>query len=304
MPSYTRLIGFDDRRPDPTPSARRPRPLSDPVADKPDHAFETTHHGIAVRRGGAGEPLVLLHGGAGSWAHWMPVLRRLGAGFTTLAFDLPGYGDSAAPPDGISDDGYLDLVADAIDALVGADPVHIAAFSFGATIAAEMAARRPVQALSMTGAAGFGKPEGRGFTLDSRRKMTARLGRPPNDAEFREMQADNLAKLMIHDRDKVTDWAIAMQADNVARTRFDSRRISWADRTVPALARTTCPVMMVYGVHDTAAVPSVGDRFARVRAVRPDVEAVTIDDCGHWAMFEAPETTAHHLLRFHGANSV
>ena len=42
--------------------------------------------------------LVLLHGGSGSWMHWIRNIAPLVAdGFHVLAVDLPGFGDSALP---------------------------------------------------------------------------------------------------------------------------------------------------------------------------------------------------------------
>jgi hypothetical protein len=44
-------------------------------------------------------PLVLLHGGSGSWMHWLRNIPALAAsGRWVLVPDLPGFGDSAAPP--------------------------------------------------------------------------------------------------------------------------------------------------------------------------------------------------------------
>ncbi len=91
-----------------------------------------------------------------------------------------------------------------------------------------------------------------------------------------------------------------MQHQNVARTRFDSRRLSWAGGTPELIARLCCPVLVVYGEHDAAAIPPVDERIARCRAARPDVEAHVIPDCGHWAMYEAPEAVNRLLLDFHG----
>ena len=43
-------------------------------------------------------PLLLLHGGSGSWTHWLRNIDALVAsGRRVLVPDLPGFGDSAAP---------------------------------------------------------------------------------------------------------------------------------------------------------------------------------------------------------------
>jgi 2-hydroxy-6-oxonona-2,4-dienedioate hydrolase len=44
-------------------------------------------------------PVVLFHGGSGSWTHWVRNIQPLvAAGRQVIAADLPGFGDSASPP--------------------------------------------------------------------------------------------------------------------------------------------------------------------------------------------------------------
>ena len=264
--------------------------------------------GVAWRSFGTGVPLVLLHGGAGSWHHWVKNVDALARSFHVIAIDQPSYGDSDPVPWEMGVQPYLDRVHQAVLTIIGDAPqVHIAGFSFGGFIAADLAARLGTRcaALSMTGGAGYGRPEGRGFTLDSRRRMADRLGRNPTVDEIWAMQKENLGKLMIWDHAKIDDWAVDMQVANVARTRFDSRTLSWTDGTVDRVAAATCPVMIVYGDHDAAAIPPIPDRIARCRAVRPDLRAEIIPNCGHWAMYEAPEALNTLMLNFHNgaANS-
>lgn len=264
--------------------------------------FRTTSAGVAYRAIGEGPPIVLLHGGAGDWRHWVLNVDALATRFRVLAFDLPNYGDSAGFGREIATDRFLDLVEAAVTEAVGAaGRVHMAGFSFGGFLAAHMAVRlgRRAAALSMTGGAGYGPPDGRPFTLDSRKRMAARLGREPTQAEIREMQAGNLAKLMLRDRAKIDAWAVDMQVANVARTRFDSRRLSWADGTPELIGQLNCPVMVVYGEHDAAAIPPIDQRIARCLAARPDARTHVIPDCGHWAMYEAPGTVNRLMLDFH-----
>src|ERR1041384_5642104 len=50
-------------------------------------------------RGGAGKPLVLLHGYPQNWYMWRRVLPAFAERHTVIAPDLPGAGGSSAPPD-------------------------------------------------------------------------------------------------------------------------------------------------------------------------------------------------------------
>ena len=52
---------------------------------------------IVWRVFGRGEPLVLLHGGTGSWLHWVRNIEVLSADFMLLVPDIPGSGESGNP---------------------------------------------------------------------------------------------------------------------------------------------------------------------------------------------------------------
>ena len=265
--------------------------------------FEKTSQGVAYRVFGAGEPLVLTHGGAGNWQHWVRNVDALARKFRVLAIDQPCYGDSDAVPWDTPEEAYLDLCHRAVEEMTdGAERVHLGGFSFGGYIAAEVAVRMGARAasLSMTGGAGYGRPFGRGFTLGSKKKLREALGREPSPGELRAMHAENLGKLMLWDKTLIDDWATEMQYRNVERTRFDSRRLSWADGTPDCVGRLQCPVMIVYGEHDAARIPPIAERIARCRAVKPDLESHILPDCGHWAMYEAPDRVNDLMIGFHG----
>src|SRR5262245_33935997 len=48
---------------------------------------------------GSGEPLILLHGGTGSWNHWIKTIPVLASRYELWVPDIPGLGDSAMPPE-------------------------------------------------------------------------------------------------------------------------------------------------------------------------------------------------------------
>ena len=62
---------------------------------------------IAYERAGAGPPLVLLHGYVGDGrSTWRRQIEELGDEFTVVAWDAPGVGRSADPPESFGMAGY------------------------------------------------------------------------------------------------------------------------------------------------------------------------------------------------------
>jgi pimeloyl-ACP methyl ester carboxylesterase len=72
-------------------------PLPDGFAQATARVGEVT---VSYVRGGAGEPLVLLHGYPQNWYMWRRVLPALAERYTVIAPDLPGAGGSSAPAQG------------------------------------------------------------------------------------------------------------------------------------------------------------------------------------------------------------
>ena len=78
------------------------------------HVVQTPGGGVCWRGFGAGPALVLVHGGHGSWLHWVRNIEALSRSFTVWVPDLPGYGDSDdAATGGLSDllDSTLTMLA-------------------------------------------------------------------------------------------------------------------------------------------------------------------------------------------------
>src|SRR6185436_20045831 len=103
---------------------------------------------IRVLRGGAGPPLIFLHGASGH-VGWLPFLERLSQSFEVLAPEHPGFGASDDPSwlDRPSDLAYFYL--DLIGALK-LDGVHLMGTSLGGWVAAELAVRNTARLSSLT----------------------------------------------------------------------------------------------------------------------------------------------------------
>lgn len=230
---------------------------------------------------GAGAPVVLLHGGNGSWRHWARNIPGLAARRHVLAADLPGLGESDLP-DGVEEPAAVAaIMADGLRHLVedtaGADLVG---FSFGAMVGGIVAAGLPLRSLVVIGAGALGVPR----TPVPLEKIRDKAGEARAAAHRR-----NLASLMIHDPARIDGLALAMQEWHTVHARFRSRGFASATLLKDALAGTRLPLGAIWGEHDQVAAPNLGGRIAALREARPDARVEIVPGAGHWVMYEAAE---------------
>ncbi len=96
----------------------------------------------AVLEGGAGTPLVLLHGPAAGAAHWWRALPALCAAHAVVAPDLPGHGGPLPPGLVLDEQRVLDWLDELVDLTCSSPPVLVG-HALGGAIAARFAADRP-----------------------------------------------------------------------------------------------------------------------------------------------------------------
>lgn len=97
---------------------------------------------IAFERKGEGVPLVLLHGGLSDSRMWRRQLDELSDEFKVVAWDAPGCGRSADPPETFRLPDFADCLAVFIEE-IGLVKPHILGLSFGAGLALEFYHRYP-----------------------------------------------------------------------------------------------------------------------------------------------------------------
>jgi pimeloyl-ACP methyl ester carboxylesterase len=256
-----------------------------------DHSIST----IAIRdcrirlmRGGAGPPLLFLHGGGGVGI-WLPCMAQLAKKFDVIVPEHPGFGASDTPPwlDTIGD--LANFYLDFIDQLDLSD-VHLVGSSLGGWIATDLAVRNATRLASLTliGAAGI-------HVKDVPQVDSFLSG---EEQRIRDLFYDQeLAEAVIagSQRPELEDAAL--------KNRMTTAKLSWQPRNHDPhlckwLHRIKVPTLLVWGDHDRLFPKDYAFAFQRLI---PGAKAVIIADCGHLPHVERGDAFAAELEAFIGA---
>jgi len=253
------------------------------------------------------DPVLLLHGVAGSWTTWTPLLaaaRGLG-GRGIVLVDLPGWGASSAPRSRSTVDDAARVLVEVLDAL-GVASAEVLGHSMGAFVGLHLAVVAPQRVRSLG-------------LVSGTTTATARAARHPWRA-LRTLPAFTLLRAGL----LVTGGAARGLLRGIARAGFlplvaapvfaHVRRL---DRTVlDAFVDEFRPALFTAAARDAAgydverwrtiacpvsAVLGRGDVFARVsdlddlRRLVPRTRTAVLDDCGHFAHVEQPDAVVAFL---------
>jgi len=245
------------------------------------HVVNVGEHQVVWRQFGQGEPLVLFHGGHGSWLHWARNIDALSASFTLWVPDLAGFGDSGAPQ---FDDlpTMASVMAGCLTQLLGAQtPFNLAGFSFGGLVAANVAAKGlPVSRLALLGPGGHGGPRReRGKLMNWKRAQ--------DDKAFFEAMRFNLWAHMIYADENIDEFAMGIHTHSCINTRFRSRGISGQGLLGSALDAYQGEALLIWGEHDITCTPEY--LINSMIAHQPRRHGRIVPAVGHWVNYEAPD---------------
>ena len=268
----------------------------------PSNIYRATVNGCDVRylRAGSGTPVVFAHTLRTQLDMFLRVIEQLDTGqVEVIAIDLPGHGESAAPPANYTA-GYF---ADAVEGLLGLLEVHDTVFvgeSIGACIGLILAARgnpRIAHVLAVN-------------PYDYGRWGGARRGSPLNNIVFTTILwpvlgpvvaragTKSLLRLVLagglHDRHNLPPAL----ADEIARCgrlpgharAFRSLCLQWRSwlSARAQYGQINVPVTLVYGNDDWS---HPAERDANAREI-PGAHLVTLEAAGHFASLDKPEQIA------------
>jgi pimeloyl-ACP methyl ester carboxylesterase len=244
---------------------------------------------VQVERGGAGTPLLYLHGALGE-GYWSAFHDALAGEFDVIVPAHPGYWDSTRP-DWIETPAdlalhYVDLIA-----ALGLERPVVVGSSLGGWIAAELALLRPdaLRAVVLVDPAGL-PTEG---------------GEPPDIFALQPFETAEL--LFVDQENDVARLLASLDLDDppgeeimlpVLQMFEASARYAWRpyDPKLPGRLRlASLPVLVAWGAEDRYLDPATAERWA---SLLPDARVERIEHAGHLPVIERPAETARAVSSF------
>ncbi|GAB3049991.1 alpha/beta fold hydrolase [Intrasporangium mesophilum] len=248
---------------------------------------------IAYERVGSGPPVALAHGFVGdARSTWGSQIDALAADFTVIAWDAPGSGLSADPPEGFGMNDYADCFV-ALLRTLEIDRAHLVGISFGGALVLAAFHRHRKLTSSLALVSGYAGWLGSLGAEDAKQRLARSL-------HASGLAADEFAAAMAPSMfspsaggELVTAFIDSVRAVRPSAFRAMSRACFEDQRYV--LPEIDVPTLLVYADHDVRAPVAVGEA---IHALVPSSELVVLSGPGHVSSVEAPQDVTRELRRF------
>ena len=245
-------------------------------------------------RSGSGRPIVLIHGGHGSWFHWARNIESLSKASEVIAVDLPGFGDSYDPGRCLAVDEQCDVMGEFLDRQ-GLSRVTLAGFSFGAVVAATMARARADRVESLV----LVNPPGVGPRSEYALALPVRMSALSKKAGFRAGVEGVLRELMLCNHELVDSALVDRAGEAIKRTRYVTRSLSQGSQMLEVLEGISQGIRVFIGAEDPFHSNDLGGRKTSIDD-RIGYDAVRIvPRAAHWLQYDRADFFNEALLDFH-----
>ncbi len=250
-----------------------------------EHFVEVAGERLHLRRGGSGDPVLVLHHDIGN-PGWLPFHRQLAERFDVLAPSHPGY-DQSSRPNWLRSVRDVAVVYQWLLADLGLERVTLVGLGFGGWVAAEMATMAPrgFRDLVLVGAMGIQPTEGE--ILDQALVNYIEYAR----AGFHNQKTFEA----IYGAEPSTDQLVAWDVN-----REMTFRIAWKpymfSQTLPyLLGGVGTPTLIVWGRDDLIVPVECAELYAKAL---PNARVELLSQCGHFVEMEKPDELAKLVKEF------
>ncbi len=269
----------------------------------PSASGAATRTPSASGTGGAGPPLLFIHGLSGLWQNWLLTIPAFMGTHRCIAADLPGFGASQMPAGEISIRGYARIVDRLCDRL-GVDGPVVIGNSMGGFVAAELALSFPtrIDKLVLVSAAGLSIEHlRRQPLLTAARLLTAVSARTGARASLPVVRRPRLRRMVLQGVVRYPErlspalaWELVQGADKPGFMPALEALMGYSFRD--RLSGIEVPTLIVWGRNDML-VP-VGDAARYERLIGANARSVIFEDTGHVSMIERPNRFNRLLAEF------
>jgi pimeloyl-ACP methyl ester carboxylesterase len=254
---------------------------------------------------GRGTPLILLHGYAETSRMWRPIMPVLARKFMVIAPDLPGFGDSEIPLEGL-DMKTAAIRMHGIAASLGVSRAEVVGHDIGLMVAYAYAAQFPAEVTKLAlmdaflpGVPGweaiYNNPNLWHFRFNGPTPEALVQGRERDYFEYfwNELAADKNHSLPAADREAYIASYSRPGRMHAGWAYFVSFQQAAKDFAEFSKTKLNIPVLVIGGDKASGQVLS-----EQANLVATDVTVVILKDTGHWVMEERPEETTDALMKF------
>lgn len=254
-----------------------------------------TVDGMSWVESGAGPAIVFLHAMAGSKTAWSPQLDGFSKDYRCIAWDMPGFGESAPLPDSARMAETVDVLYQFVTKTLGLYKAHFVGLSVGGMILQHFAAVHPELMTSMTimdssPKFGLGGDADPGEFASS---ICEQLDSKVSVAEFSSSMINAIVAPDCHNEPRAVAIA-AMSRATKPGLKLTTHLIAEHD-ALSKLRKIEVPALIMAGAHDAETPPVYAQRIAHeLKNARVQI----IPDAGHIANLENPVAVNEQLSAF------
>lgn len=252
-------------------------------------------HELAVFDEGEGHTILLVHGFPLDHSMWRPLLPALVGPYRVIAPDLPGFGQSPPPRNGLTMTGYAQLLLDLLDELELTQPLTFVGLSMGGYIGWEfwqLAGSRVHSLIQCDTRAAGDDSE----ISVKRHELAAYVLQHGVD----ELPGNMLPRLLAESTRQSNPELVTDLTEMILRSTREgvaaaSRAMANRQDSTHRLSRIQVPALLVCGAEDSITPVS---EMHQIESAMPEARLLVVPEAGHMAPMENPAAVNEAITEF------